>query len=513
MHSIRRPFAAIVSSGVVALSLFVSVQRSEAATLTVDSTADDDGAGTTLREAILAANANPGLDTVVLPAGTFNLDGLKGHLGVVDDLIITGAGAAQTIISGDLVNPSRIFFLDTGTNLTIEGVTIEKGSTQFNNAGGVMQAIALGSLTIRDSVIRNNSSQFGGAIYASQNLNLGLGTITIENTTFSGNSTRLGPGGAIRLFNNPVTITDSTFIDNQSRTAGEEEASNGGALHVTGGTLTITGSTFSGNSAGSGPDSDAGSGGAIFVNGAEATIVNSTISGNLAYAHGGAIAASDGALVNLIHSTVAQNTSVLKGAGLYALSSEVPTKQGDATGGNIDLTDSLIHNNQSAAASNCEVVGSGTITSAGGNLSDDATCTGLTDPTDLNDNSGTTLGALADNGGPTRTHALMAGSTAIDAVPCIQGITDDQRDVSRPQGSGCDIGAYELVPSVGPTTTSTAIAVTTSTLIAVTTTPGAYTLPATGSRSPGSQPLIAAMLVACGVAMMLAVRRRPFSES
>jgi len=58
---------------------------------------------------------------------------------------------------------------------------------------------------------------------------------------------------------------------------------------------------------------------------------------------------------------------------------------------------------------------------------------------------------LKDNGGATQTIALLAGSPGVDAIPsgvngCGTTITTDQRGVSRPQGSGCDIGAFELVP-------------------------------------------------------------------
>ena len=54
-----------------------------------------------------------------------------------------------------------------------------------------------------------------------------------------------------------------------------------------------------------------------------------------------------------------------------------------------------------------------------------------------------TLGALADNGGPTPTRALLPGSPAIDAGSCASDAADDQRGVARPQGDGCDIGAFE----------------------------------------------------------------------
>ena len=59
------------------------------------------------------------------------------------------------------------------------------------------------------------------------------------------------------------------------------------------------------------------------------------------------------------------------------------------------------------------------------------------------------LGALADNGGPTQTHALLTGSPAIDAAgDCVAdlSITTDQRGISRPQGTACDIGAFEPPP-------------------------------------------------------------------
>jgi CSLREA domain-containing protein len=56
------------------------------------------------------------------------------------------------------------------------------------------------------------------------------------------------------------------------------------------------------------------------------------------------------------------------------------------------------------------------------------------------------LGPLADNGGPTKTMALLAGSTAIDHVTAPCGTTPDQRGVARPQGAGCDAGAYEFAP-------------------------------------------------------------------
>ena len=79
----------------------------------------------------------------------------------------------------------------------------------------------------------------------------------------------------------------------------------------------------------------------------------------------------------------------------------------------------------------------GSLIDGGGNLSwPDTTCPGL--------NADPLLGPLQDNGGPTQTHALLAGSPAIDAALLANCPATDQRGVSRPQGPGCDIGAFEL---------------------------------------------------------------------
>ena len=88
--------------------------------------------------------------------------------------------------------------------------------------------------------------------------------------------------------------------------------------------------------------------------------------------------------------------------------------------------------------------------SLGHNIASDATC-GLTGSGDLN-STNPLLGPIANNGGPTPTHAPLLGSPAIDAVPiadCTDAygtpIATDQRGVARPQGAACDIGSVELI--------------------------------------------------------------------
>jgi hypothetical protein len=94
------------------------------------------------------------------------------------------------------------------------------------------------------------------------------------------------------------------------------------------------------------------------------------------------------------------------------------------------------------AGGNLVLVTGALFVSLGHNLFSDKPAAAL-DPTDLV-NTDPLLGALADNGGPTLTHALLPGSPAIDAGVAVPGVTTDQRGVSRPQGIAPDIGAFEV---------------------------------------------------------------------
>jgi hypothetical protein len=105
------------------------------------------------------------------------------------------------------------------------------------------------------------------------------------------------------------------------------------------------------------------------------------------------------------------------------------------------LTNSVVEGNGGAFACATEGGGAATITSAGGNIADDASCN-LVTPSDQ-PSTDPLLGPLADNGGPTLTHALLAGSPAIDAAVDAACPPRDQRGVLRPAGAGCDVGSVE----------------------------------------------------------------------
>jgi hypothetical protein len=240
-------------------------------------------------------------------------------------------------------------------------------------------------------------------------------SLTINNATLNGGSHSSGTGGAI--FNQGETIVTNVTLSGNS-------TSNGGAIGNWGGTLTVTGSTFSGNSA------TTNDGGAIYnTNGGAVNVTNSTFYDNTAGVEagdeGGAIFSADGtgsSTVNVTNSTFSGNSAGGDGDTFYIFS------------GAFNATNNIV---AGSAPGNC----SGTITSVtGANLSTDDTCTGFTEVTsgDLN------LGSLADNGGPTQTIALLSGSVAIDHPDATCATATDQRGITRPQGTGCDAGAFEV---------------------------------------------------------------------
>jgi len=231
------------------------------------------------------------------------------------------------------------------------------------------------------------------------------GALMLVNSRVSGN-------WHVGIWNNgTLTITGSSVSGNAN---GADYEDVGAGIHNTG-TLTITDSTVSKNRD-YGPR---GSGG-IYNAGGFVTLTNSTISGNDFWGAGGII--NTGAL------TIASSTV------------------SDSAGG-----DASIHNQGTATVMNSLIDGDceGDISSNGYNIeSPDDTC-GF-DQT--GDQSGVTavhlnLGELADNDGPTQTHALGAGSAAIDQIPAEDcEVETDQRGEPRPGGAACDIGAFEVQP-------------------------------------------------------------------
>jgi uncharacterized repeat protein (TIGR01451 family) len=267
-------------------------------------------------------------------------------------------------------------------NVTIRGngAAIERVAT----APQFGLVFVTGVLTVDRLTLMGGSAFVGGGIYTT-------GTVTLTNSTVSNNTASNGVGGGgIFNTNGTVTLTDSTVSNNTASIGG-------GGIFNNGGTVTLTNSTISGNSeVGS---ALGGFGGGIDNASGSVTLTNSTVSGNTASRSGGGIAISD----------------------------------------SVTVASSIVSGNTGA---NC----AGTVTTGGYNLDSDGTC-GLTAATDKN-NVDPQLGPLQANGGPTETMAPASTSPVVDLIPkgtngCGTVIETDQRGVLRPQGAGCDTGAYE----------------------------------------------------------------------
>ena len=229
----------------------------------------------------------------------------------------------------------------------------------------------------------------------------------LAGVTIIGGSADAG-GAALVPENAQLTIYDSILKDNVA-------AGRGGAI-ANAGSLSVWGSTLEGNRAASGGAIASQPGGNTFV-------YLSTLSGNRASSSGGAIAASGS--VQVQRTTIANNTAPA-GGGIF--------DEGGALQG---MWGTLLAGNSGACG--------GATTSRplwSSNLSDDTSC--AFEGAQGTYSASPQIGGLANNGGPTDTHALRAGSPAINAVDpsfCIQG-TPDQRHAPAPDT--CDIGAYEF---------------------------------------------------------------------
>ncbi|GBD26797.1 hypothetical protein HRbin30_02139 [bacterium HR30] len=305
-------------------------------------------------------------------------------------------------------------------------MTVKEGCAEQGSGGGISASFGA-TVTVTSSTISNNSAAgFGGGID-------NFGTVTLTNSALSDNSAVFTGGGMRNTFGSTATVTNSTV-------SGNSAGFDGGAIENSG-TVTITGSTISNNSSG-----DDGGG---IMNFGKVTLTNSTISGN---SSGGSLFEDGGGIwndgeVNASFITIANNTGSSSGAGGIF----------NDSGGTLNMKNSIVGDNTAGGSSNCQNLG--TINASGVNLATDSNCgAGFTSVS----SAALNLGPLANNGGPTQTHALQSGSAAIDAVTdCTDlgsaSVTADQRGISRPQGPRCDVGAYEVLragaaplPAVAP---------------------------------------------------------------
>lgn len=414
-----------ITFAMILLGLFVFASQSiQAATLTVSKTADG-GAGS-LRQALIDATNNAEANTIIfnipLTDSGYNSTANRFTITLVNQLpdiplaplTIDNQTGRGVTVKGD--GTFRILTLVNSAVLTINNLTLTEGGVSGGKGGGIYMGNSAVVFLNKCVVTANSATDGGGGIWINDS-----GTLHITDSTISSNTTANGDGGGIYVNNSStLNITSSTVNDNKAPVGG-----GGGIYNGVSGTVNATNTTVHGNSAGL-----LGGG---FHNNATATINSSTVSGNSATSGGGGIYNNFTATLN--NSLIALN-----------MGADGPDLLGRGSRGN-PFTG---NNNLIGNADGSEAFGP-TTNQIGSTASP------------INPQ----LGALQDNGGPTFTRALLAGSPAIDAGAT--ALATDQRGVTRPQngdgvgGAQSDIGSFEsqgLTATIRPWMTIGAGAVT-----------------------------------------------------
>ncbi len=474
-------------------------------TITVTNTADD-GTSTSLRGVL--ETASDGDVVVLTAGATYDLticdppvpnaaEGSPGWGDVEISGAVTIEGNGATIAQ---TCPDRVLY--TQSAITLNNVTVTGGNVD-GSGGGLLQDSG-NDVTLHGATFtRNTASDSGGGIATSGNLSItgstigdndatngdgggvrvfsALGSTTIDGSTFSGNTSG-GWGGAFEQggaqpgaaagTGYELTVTGSTFTGNTADSDG------GGALDTEDpATVEVSNSTFTGNSG--------GWGGGIGTFGSDTTlhVFGSTFNGNTSQDSGGAVQMANGEFeasqvgsssAEFVDSTITGNSQAADGAvnidgpldlGYVTMTDNTSTgagpKQASArrgahaqfsgTNNAANITAEALRSFGSVVAvpnggPNCETLEA--TVDGGYEFSDDTSCGFTSSTSNVKTPNDPVLGPLQANGGPTQTLLPLTGSPLLDAIPpsaCTQvGIDVDQRGVTRPQGTGCDVGAVEV---------------------------------------------------------------------
>ena len=405
------------------------------------------------------------------------------ELAVTTDTTIDGGGKVTLSAAGS----SRILHIASAWNvatplLTVQNLTFVNGfttdvaNTKDTSKGGAAIFQDGGSLTVIDCTFAHNHCASSGQDVSGGAINgQGVGALVIVSSVFADNSG--SNGGAVGTQAENVTIVNSTFSSN-SATGTDGNPGNGGdggALSYDGenNSLTLCGDTFSGNYAnaaggaifrvaysdepvnidrctfdGNSVDATTGNAGGLYLENVTINMTATTISSNSAH-YGGGIWIGQSAIANLTNDTIANNTATM-GAGVWFANQVTGNFVNCTIAGNqnnglfggdtgVKLQNTIVADNTAQSggdwdhSTNCQNqhASAGPViqypTGNGANCTPSVT---FADPM---------LGQLQDNGGPTQTMAVAAGSPAIGVgIGCP---ANDQRGDPRP--SACTLGAYE----------------------------------------------------------------------
>jgi hypothetical protein len=488
----------------IRLNLEVLEQRTTPTVFTVNSLAEtvainfttgvDASGQVSLRSAVQAADHTGGANTIILPAGQYNLtkadgaaeanDASSGDLDIyTTNLTLVGAGANVTTIDASAIK-DRVFLIQAGGVVQVSGVTITGGSAI--GSGGVAYLDGSSTLSLTNCVLTGNyaigskggtptggtMNGFGGAVYNS-------GALTVTNCTLSGNYAIGGAGGARvdgdgggggggfggAIYNasagtvqlNNDTVDSNYAIGGDGGDGGNSNGGGGGGgfggggggfagngggggFGGGGGGYNANGGVggFGGGGGGGGNGGNGGGGGGGFGGGGGNGGNGAGGGGGGAGLGGGLFDNSgNGGSVQILNCTVTQNHAI-GGRGGPGFARFNGTGGFGGGGGVIDYTGTIFVQNTIIAGNtgNSPDVFGALFTSGSYNLIGDGT--GSSGFSTAADQVGTAanpidpmLGQLQDNGGPTPTRAPLPGSRAIDKGILSGGVPTDQRGLRR----------------------------------------------------------------------------------
>ncbi|GIV69775.1 CSLREA domain-containing protein [Caldilinea sp.] len=457
---------------------------------------DCNAAHCSLREALSAANAAPTDDLI-----TFSVSGTIAPVGVLPAILNASSAGALSIDGGGNItisgeNSGRVFWVNSGGNLTLQNLTIANGVTG-GDGGGVAN---FGALTVNTVTFSNNRAAGGGGV-----ANFNGATLNVVNSIFSRNAAVNGGGGLANYAGGVATVEGSAFLENGSDNDG------GGLWNA--GSLTVNTSLISANTANNGAGianfgalsvrdtpitrnltSIIGKGGAIYNDGA-ATLLGNIIDANQARFGGGVYAFGSGNVL-ILKSAFTANRADMNGGGVYNTdSSDVMIGNSTFANNEAGFTGGGVVNNATLTVVNSTLAGNsapngGGLNAGGATLQNTLIANSLSGGDCLgalsgasynnligdvgaacgltNGVNGNLIGQAPNLGALTGAPAyfpLNAGSPAIDQgdnIACALAPVNNEslNGVTRPvDGDGdasavCDIGAYEAPDATPPTIVS-----------------------------------------------------------
>jgi CSLREA domain-containing protein len=346
-----------------------------------------------LREAVNKSTIGSTIIFATGLQGTITLNPVFDYFPIKKNLTIIGPGTNKMTLSGN--NQVRVFGVENPVTFNLSGVTIAYGRAL---SGGAININAGSSVTLNNTVLRNNVSYYNGVGGGNGGAIVNVGSLTIIDSVISNNSAHF-TGGGIHT-NGPLTVINTTVNSNSAQNGG-------GGIYSHSGPLTIANSTIQGN-----------------------VITNTAV-----YVGGGGLYVGSSDEPTITNSTIASNSGV-NGSNIF--------------GSNVAVSNTIIANGSGSA--NCYHTSSSfsPVQDGGNNLQYPGTSCNPTIPV-----SNPLLGSIGNNGGQTPTLPLIAGSPAIDAgndtICAAAPINNqDQRGIARPfdgdsNGSAiCDVGAFEV---------------------------------------------------------------------